>query len=276
MFISKIYGKISWVINMVKSELFEIFLPFPNKEERRVRVYVPIHEEGEKLPVIYMTDGQNIFDEESCPYGCWHTMEAVEEAIKNGDGGAVIVGIDHGGKWRDNELTPSGIGTVIYPEEMKNFTEPEGEIFDSFLMNTVKPYVEKNFPVKIGKRYTAICGSSSGGLQSFFTGLEHPDSFAAIGAFSPALILYGADDIRNWLLSKLKVDMPYLYIYTGRGDELEEKIFLGTEMTYDILMEIGYPYDRMNEVIMLGYKHNETAWEEIFRDFLHLFLDRCK
>lgn len=261
---------------MIKSNIFEFFLPYPERGDRRVRVYVPAHEEGELLPVIYMTDGQNLFDEESCLYGCWHTMEAVDEAIENGDGGAIIVGIDHGGKWRDNELTPSGIGTVLYPEEMENYTQPEGEVFDSFLMNTVKPYVEANFPVKKGKKHTAVCGSSSGGLQSFFTGLEHADSFAAIGAFSPALLLYGAEDIRNWLLSKLEDDMPYLYIYTGNGDELEEKIFLGTEMTYDILMEIGYPYESMNEVIMLEYKHHEDAWAEIFRDFLHLFLSRSK
>lgn len=45
--------------------------------------------------------------------------------------------------------------------------------------------------------------------------------------------------------------MPYLYIYTGNGDELEEMIFESTEMLYELLEESFYPYDRMNEVILL-------------------------
>ena len=83
---------------------------------------------------------------------------------------------------------------------MDNFTAPEGEIFDSFVMDVVKPYIEKNFPVKNGRENTAFCGSSSGGLQSFFTALSHPDAFGAAGVFSPAFLLYSPDDMRRWIL----------------------------------------------------------------------------
>ena len=57
---------------MTEEKIFDLYLPYPKMEDRLVRVYVPKHEDGEKLPVIYMTDGQNLFEEEKCRYGCWH------------------------------------------------------------------------------------------------------------------------------------------------------------------------------------------------------------
>lgn len=255
----------------MKAELFDLFLPYPEKGERRVRVYVPEHEEGETFPVIYMTDGQNLFDEETGTWGCWFTREAVEAERKLSGKAAVIVGIHNDNHWRDNELTPDSIGELVDTADMHDFTAPEGEIFDSFVMDVVKPYIEKNFPVKMGRENTAFCGSSSGGLQSFFTALSHPESFSAAGVFSPAFLLYSGDDMRRWVLSKLCDDLPYLYIYTGAGDELEQRIFQSTEAVYDMLTEC-YPYDLLNEVILFENCHNEKAWAEIFPDFLHTFL----
>ncbi len=255
----------------MKAELFDLFLPYPEKGERRVRVYVPEHKEGETFPVIYMTDGQNLFDEETGTWGCWFTREAVEAERRLSGKAAVIVGIHNDNHWRDNELTPDSIGELVDTADMHDFTAPEGEIFDSFVMDVVKPYIEKNFPVKMGRENTAFCGSSSGGLQSFFTALSHPESFSAAGVFSPAFLLYSGDDMRRWVLSKLCDDLPYLYIYTGAGDELEQRIFQSTEAVYDMLTEC-YPYDLLNEVILFENCHNEKAWAEIFPDFLHTFL----
>ena len=65
--------------------------------------------------------------------------------------------------------------------------------------------------------------------------------------------------------------MPYLYIYSGGADELEQQILQSTDLTYDILMEC-YPMDKINEVVLLEQKHHETAWAEVFKDFLHTFL----
>ena len=78
----------------------------------------------------------------------------------------------------------------------------------------------------------------------------------------------------KYLSTKIVENMPYLYIYTGNGDELEEMIFESTEMLYELLEESFYPYDRMNEVILFENAHNEKSWREIFPDFLHTFLSR--
>lgn len=258
---------------MIKEKIFELNLPYPEKGDRLVRVFVPEHDESEKLPVIYMTDGQNLFDEEHSSWGCWYTRESVRAERKISGKSAIIVGVHNDNIWRDNELTPGSIGKVIAADDMDNYTAPEGEIFDSFVMNTVKPAIEARFPVKKGRKNTAFCGSSSGGLQSFFTALSHPESFCIAGVFSPAFLLYSEDDLRRWISEKLCPELPYLYIYTGDGDKLEHKIFVSVESTYDILTEL-YPMDLLTEIILPGQKHNEAAWKPVFKDFLHTFLNR--
>lgn len=90
---------------MVNSELKTFTLPFPNERgERKIWVYIPSHSEDEKLPVIYMTDGQNLFDEESTEYGSWNVISAVENEQNNTGLSAIIVGIDNGNIYRDSEV----------------------------------------------------------------------------------------------------------------------------------------------------------------------------
>lgn len=119
---------------ILQEKLYDFMLPYPGKDDRRVRVFVPAHEEGERLPVVYMTDGQNLFDRETATWDCWHTREAVRAEYAATGRAAVIVGIHNDNPWRDNELTPGSIGEVVLASEMENFSAPEGEIFDRFVM----------------------------------------------------------------------------------------------------------------------------------------------
>jgi hypothetical protein len=66
--------------------------------------------------------------------------------------------------------------------------------------------------------------------------------------------------------------LPYLYIYSGAAG-FEEKLFPSVEVVYDLLMELCYPFDKLNEVILFENDHNEKAWKEIFPDFLHTMLN---
>ena len=78
---------------MIKEKIVDLHAPYPKSKKRLVRVYIPEHEENQKLPVIYMTDGQNLFEEENCKYGCWHIREAVREEFEKSGKSAIIVGI---------------------------------------------------------------------------------------------------------------------------------------------------------------------------------------
>lgn len=266
---------------VVDEKIFELFLNYYGTGDRRVRVFVPEHKENEKLPVIYMTDGQNLFeDNHPDQFGCWYTREALRAERAQSGKAAIIVGIhnDGGHVQRGNELTPESIGELQFPDDMpadiRKLWIPEGEKFDNFVINTVMPAVEEKFPVKTGREYTAFCGSSSGGLFSFFIALNHPDKFGAAGVFSPPFVMYNNENLQTWIYSKLREKMPYLYIYSGGGDPMEQQILKSTESTYDILSQC-YPPDRLNEVLLFDKPHHESAWSEIFKDFLRTFLYNC-
>lgn len=111
---------------MVDAKLHTIKLPYPDKDDRTVWVYVPSYSDGEKLPVVYMTDGKNLFDDNSTPHGSWEVVKAVENEQKSGVGNAVIVGIDNGNAWRDSELTPKSIGEVQHLEMLCEDFKPGG------------------------------------------------------------------------------------------------------------------------------------------------------
>ena len=261
-------------MSRIRSSLTELYLPYPDKGDRLLRVFVPEHEEGERLPVIYMSDGQNLFDKKTSTFGCWRTREAVKAERKLSGKAAVIVGIhcDPTRVGRCNELSPKAIGDPLYPPEDREQLRPEGEVYDGFLFDTVMPAVERDFPVLRGRENTAFCGSSMGGLFAFYTALSHPEVFCAAGVFSPAFLVYSLDDLSRWISSADRSDMPYLYIYSGAGDELERQIFESTESVYDVLLE-HCPPDMLNEVVITDNKHHESAWEPVFRDFLHIFLN---
>ena len=184
---------------MINERVITFSLPYPERENRLVRVFVPEHEEGETFPVIYMTDGQNLFDKESSGFGCWYTREAVRDERAASGKAAILVGVHNVDPWRENELMPKSIGAIVCPEEVRPRIDPQGEVFDDFLVRTLIPAVEARFPVKTGRDNRAFCGSSMGGLMSFFTVLRHPELYSAAGVLSPAFLLYSEEDMRRWL-----------------------------------------------------------------------------
>ena len=193
---------------------------------------------------------------------------------------AIIVAIhnDESPVVRTNDLTPASIGSINFPPEipdqMRRMFRPAGEAFDAFVVDTLMPVVEDRFLVREGRGYTAFCGSSSGGLQSFFTAMSHPERFGAAGVFSPAFTFYSREDITRWIYSRLCSEMPYLYFYCGGEGGLEQELLRCTEYVYDILLECCPP-ETLSEVILPDQPHHEKAWAPIFRDFLHTFLDRA-
>ena len=276
----------------VPAELIRLELPYFDRGSAIVRVYVPEHKKGEKLPVIYMTDGQSVFDEESNPLGCWHTREAVVAEKAASGKSAIIAGIhsDPNPMFRTADLTPASIGKFVPPpmpegmppmpeamtpeimEQMMKDFKPDGEKFDEFVIKTVMPAVEAQFPVKKGRAYTAFCGSSCGGVQTFYTVLSHPEKFSCGGVFSPAFPVYVPQDLEQWIRSHVPEDMPFLYCYGGGSDPLEHQISLSLESVFAVLQDCC-PADKLHKVIAPDQPHHESAWQMVFKEFLTRFLE---
>ncbi|MBQ5346435.1 MAG: alpha/beta hydrolase [Ruminococcus sp.] len=227
-----------------------------------------------KYPVIYMCDGQNLFDKTATSHGCWGVPESIRSMQKNTGKGVIIVGIDDGTANRDSELTPD-IGEVqdVGDGDVDNYKNGTGKYYSDFVVNTVMPYVEKNYNVYTDRKHTAVAGSSSGGIESFYIGMEHADKFGTIGALSPAFGLFSDKTWVKYLKSKdLKKNKPFVYIYNGDGDELEKMLKVGAVSMTDNLKKVGYGKKDYTLKLYSKGLHNEKYWRALFPEFLKLFI----
>lgn len=179
---------------------------------RLLRVYLPpsYHESSERYPVLYMHDGQNLFDNATAYAGEWGVDETLNQLAKQGLE-LIVVGIDNGGEHRMRELSP-----WTNPE----FGEAEGEAYLRFIVETVKPMIDAHYRTRRDRLNTGIMGSSMGGLMSHHAALQYPDIFARAGVFSPSY--WFAEEIFGQAKSTPLPDDARLYLLLGgrEGDDM--------------------------------------------------------
>ena len=159
---------------------------------RRVWLYLPpdYHTSRRRYPVLYVHDGQNVFDAATSFAGEWGVDETLDSLHARGDVGAIVVAVDNGGAHRLDEYSP-------WRSADPRLGGGEGDAYVEFLVRTLKPYVDRRYRTRPDRRHTAILGSSMGGLISLYAALKHPEVFGAAGVFScacwvarPALYAY--------------------------------------------------------------------------------------
>jgi predicted alpha/beta superfamily hydrolase len=223
---------------------------------------------AKKYKTVYIMDGQNLFDDNSDGYGGWRVNGTVEALMENGGEGVILVGIDNGNSKRDSELTPD-IGAVK-SQYQSEFSSRTGKAFSDFVVNTVMPYVQKDYNSSTLAQDNCIAGSSSGGLEAFYIGMENMDKFGNIGALSPAFALF-SESVWNSYLSKLGItskNVPNLYIYNGNGDSTEKELYSGTCLMYNKLLSKGYEESKIRLSLIDDACHNEAYWRAIFPEML--------
>ena len=235
---------------------FEIAAP-QLKTTKKIWVYLPksYGTNTKNYPVIYMHDAQNLFDAKTAYAGEWN----VDETLDSLKAEVIVIGIEHGNDKRLDELTP-----------FKNtkYGGGNGTAYLDFMVQTLKPFVDKTYRTKPDKKHTAIFGSSLGGLLSFYAVLKYPEVFGKAGVFSPSF----------WYSSEI-------YDFTKKTKKLKAKIYFlcgdneDAEMVPD-LKRMVYLVDSirchclaLNKTeIVKGGQHNEKLWREHFKQaYLWLF-----
>ena len=153
---------------------------------RRVWIYVPpdYATSTKTYPVLYMQDGQNVFDAATSFAGEWGVDEALDSLQALGDWGAIVVAVDNGGQERANEYMPwpgSLNGQLIGGGQARQYVD--------FLALTLKPYVDGHYRTRPGRLDTGVGGSSLGGLFALYAALVYPDVYGRVLAFSPAFFI---------------------------------------------------------------------------------------
>lgn len=219
---------------------------------------------GKSYPVLYMMDGQNLFQNHAGIPDEWHADETATELIAHGVVEPfIIVGVPHGGASRMEEYLP---GSSASGKTMFGRT-PAGDDHIAWMQREVMPRVEHVFRVKHGRENTGIGGSSAGGLIAVYAGLTRPDLFGVVLAESPALQLdaIGLDMVA---LAESSDQVPLrIFIGMGRAEHLPGSGFYDTKtMRHTKAAEafadaLSGRSDVKIEIVN-GAVHNEKAWAE--------------
>ena len=217
--------------------------------QRDLLVYLPptYDRSSRRYPVVYMHDGQNLFDDATSFAGEWAVDQTLESASEDGLE-AIVVGIPNAGAQRSSEYSP--------------FIDPKhgggrGDQYVDFLVNTVKPLVDASFRTCVEARYTGIAGSSMGALISLYAFFREPTVFGFTGVMSPALWFANGAIFDYMRSAEFAPGRLYLDVGTNEG----EKTLRDVERARDILLGKGYRlgWDLLC-VIDEGASHNEAAW----------------
>lgn len=250
---------------------FHVVAAFPAEglAAREVRVWLPAGydaEPGRRYPVLYLHDGQNLFDPARAAFGAaWEVDEAVDALVAEGAiPPLVVVGVDN---------TPARV------EEYRAGPDPTADdgsaaaAYRTFLAERLKPWVDARYRTLCGRADTALAGSSMGGVASLAHALHYPEVWGRVGAFSSAF-WYGNHELPAWLADHAPTALPdRLWLDVGTAESTtggaSTEFALDTRAVRDRLLALGYVVGRD-----LGYReevgavHNEDAWARRLPDAL--------
>jgi predicted alpha/beta superfamily hydrolase len=224
------------------------------KTSRKIWLYLPKNYETstKKYPVIYMHDAQNLFDAKTSFAGEWN----VDEKLDSLNTQVIVVGIENGGEKRLEELTP-------YKNE--KYGGGNADKYLEFIVNTLKPEIDKKYRTKTNAKNTTIMGSSLGGLTSFYAVIKYPNVFGKAGAFSPAFWI-NRKDINEYLINSKKIKAK---IYFLCGDSEGDDDDMVNDLNHmELLLNTNrcYCLNLNKKVIIKGGHHNEKLWRDGFAD----------
>lgn len=218
------------------------------KRTRRVWVYLPADyaTSKQRYPVLYMHDGQNVFEDTTAYTGEWGVDEFLDTSKTKK---CIVVAIDHGGDKRLNEYSPY---------DMERYGTGEGKLYVDFLVKKLKKYIDRKFRTQRGRESTFVAGSSMGGLISLYALLKYPGKFGGAGIFSPAF--WVAPRIYDEIRLKGSKIKGKLFFYAGKKE--------GETMVPFMIKAFGelaaVSHSQLESVIRDEGKHNEATWRKEF------------
>lgn len=225
--------------------------------DRDVVVFLPPGYEKEprrRYPVLYLHDGQNLFDLETSflPDQEWRVDETATSLIEGGlIEPVIIVGIYNAGAERGNEYLPTrarGMGG-------------KADAYGRMLVNELMPFIDRTYRTKRGPANTGLGGSSLGGFVTMFLGLRYPNVFGKLAVMSPSVwwndreLLKYVDELPRKSRQRIWID-----IGTQEGDEPEKTVADALTLR-DHLIEKGWTLGKDLAFYRdIGAQHNERAW----------------
>ena len=243
---------------------------------RNVLVYLPpsYDHSDRHYPVLYMHDGQNLFDNATSFSGEWQVDETMEMLSREEQLEAIVVGVPNGGSERLNEYSPFVDA---------QYGGGKGNEYVQFLTDTVKPLVDASFRTLPERGNTGVMGSSMGGLISLYAFFYRADYFGFAGVMSPSLwfakgAVYEYVESMPFRRGKLYLDAgtrefgnvwPEVLTMRARS----RRYYASVRRIKRILAKKGYrPVRDMMHVEEKWATHNEAAWARRLPNALRFFM----
>lgn len=246
------------------------------QNERHILVWLPPgydDQEDRGYPVLYMHDGDNLFDDHTSFAGEWHVDETLLHLAQEGLA-AIVVGIPNMGSERIAEYNP-----------YDNFMgRGRGDAHTRFVADTLKPIIDSDFRTRPAPACTALIGSSMGGLISLYGFLQYPEVFGRAGALSPSVWLGGRALFEMIRTRPKNEGRLYLDVGTreGQNDHAHDdtvpanaasvRFRDSTRRLRDALQWVGYDDEHLRYIEDDGAHHNEAAWARRFPDAVRFLL----
>lgn len=230
-------------------------MPQLNNRTRRIWLYLPpdYQTSGKRYPVLYMHDGQNLFDARTSFSGEWQVDETLNSLHSNGDYGAIVVGIDNGGGSRLNEYSPWN---------NPQYGGGEGAAYIDFIAQTLKPHIDANYRTLTGPAHTALFGSSMGALIATYGAVRYPDVFGRVGSFSPAY-WFALNELNNYI-STSTTPLQELRVYHLAGQNESATVVSNMNNISTRLQNRGVPAAGITSKVDADGAHSEWYWRREF------------
>jgi predicted alpha/beta superfamily hydrolase len=233
--------------------------------DRDLVVWLPPGYDADKsrrYPVLYMHDGQNIFDPVTSAFGVdWSIDETADDLIKKKSIEPIII-----------------VGIYNTSDRMKEYTPGDkGTLYMNFVVQTVKPLIDTTYRTKPDRKHTIVGGSSAGGIISFMLVWEHSDIFSKALCMSPAFKSVspgGWDYTQVVRTSNGPKQSIFLYIDNG-AIGLDSQLQPGIDAMLTMLKAKGYAEGK--DFVFVhdpAAKHSEGDWAKRFPKALMLMLAR--
>lgn len=229
--------------------------------ERTIWIYLPPGYDTSAIsyPVLYMHDGQNLFDAATSFVGEWNVDETLNNLAEAGYCVPIVVGINHGGALRLDEYTP-----WAHPMHGGG----DGDLYAAFIVETLKPYIDENYRTLPQREHTGIMGSSLGGLVSHYAALNYQDIFSKAGIFSPSY--WFSDSVWSFTADAGLQEPMKLYLMCGSLESMGT--VANMLQMHDTLLQNGFTGASLFSKVVPGGEHNEILWRDEFEEaYLWLF-----
>ncbi|MEP7000895.1 MAG: alpha/beta hydrolase-fold protein [bacterium] len=224
------------------------------EHDRTIIVYLPPNyhaSTADRYPVLYLHDGQNVFDRATSFGEEWHVDESAQDLITAGEiEPLIIVGIYNTGEHRLDEYTPT--------PESKNGRGGHADDYGRMLVEELKPFIDRTYKTLPGAGNTAIGGSSLGGLVTMHLGLGYPMAFSKLAVLSPSVWWDSRVILRE--VESLPAKLP-LRIWLDAGTAEGVDTLDNVRALRDALVAKGWTIgDDLAYLEAQGGEHNEQSW----------------